>query len=496
VGLTPLLWWSSRRSWVPALAGLILVNAVIVSPSYGHTVWSPYQKLVGHFVATGPNQEADAYLVEISDVFYQAAVDRRPEKIRRDRHDPSPHYDAFYRHIPTPERVLVVGAGMGNDVASALRAGAEQVDAVDIDPAIVEMGRKNHPERPYGDERVRVIVDDARQFLRKQDEDIYDVVVFGLLDSHTQLGISSVRLDNYVFTMESFAAAERLVKPGGFIVVSAATFDYWFRDRLEAMLQRTVSSPVIVLDHGLWKSYIGVVGNRAGAAEEEDGSIEVPTDDWPFLYLPQRAIPPAYLWVLACLVVASVVALRLSGVPLGSFSPRHLHFFFLGAAFLLMEVHAINRLALLFGTVWLVSGVTIAIVLLLIVAANFTVMRFPKLPYALTYSGLAVSLGVSYWIQPNMFVGLGTLAELAVSVILLSPVYFAGLVFARSFKVTRVAAAAMGANILGSVLGGWVEYGTTVVGIRGLVLVAAGFYGLSWVMLVLARRRGSEGGDR
>ena len=59
-----------------------------------------------------------------------------------------------------------------------------------------------------------------------------------------------------------------------------------------------------------------------------------------------------------------------------------------------------------------------------------------------------------------------------------------------------LAAVAMGANILGSVLGGWVEYGTMVVGIRGLLLVAAGFYGLSWVMLVLARRRGSEGGDR
>jgi hypothetical protein len=47
--------------------------------------------------------------------------------------------------------------------------------------------------------------------------------------------------------------------------------------------------------------------------------------------------------------------------------------FFLGAAFLLMEVYAINRLALLFGTTWLVSAVAIAVMLVEIVLANLVV---------------------------------------------------------------------------------------------------------------------------
>jgi SAM-dependent methyltransferase len=488
------------------MATLVLLNALAVWPGYGDTVWSPYQKLVGHTVASAPGQPADAYLLEISDVFYQAAVDRRPERLRRDNFDPAPHYDAFYRYLPRPGRVLVVGAGMGNDVASALRAGASRVDAVDIDPAIVAMGREHHPERPYGDARVRVIVDDARQYMRRHEPAAYDLVVFGLLDSHTQLGMSSVRLDNYVFTLESFNEAARLTRPGGHVVVSAATFDDWFRERLQAMLVGATGSQVAVLDHGVWKSYVARVGADDGgssrttgiaAAREATaaaaGAVELPSDDWPFLYLPRRGVPPAYLWVLGCLVVASVAVLRLGGLPLGHLDARHGHLFFLGAAFLLMEVHAINRLALLFGTVWLVSGVTIAVVLLLIVAANATVMRYPRIPYGLAYAGLAAALAVSFWIEPSLVVGLGVAAELAFSFVLLSPVYFAGLVFARSFDAAPLAAPAMGANILGSVLGGWVEYGTMLTGVRGLVLVAAGFYALSLLLLALSRREGRTG---
>jgi hypothetical protein len=34
----------------------------------------------------------------------------------------------------------------------------------------------------------------------------------------------------------------------------------------------------------------------------------------------------------------------------------------------------------------------------------------------------------------------------------------------------------MGANILGSVLGGWIEYSTMALGMRALVLLAGSFY--------------------
>jgi predicted membrane-bound spermidine synthase len=55
---------------------------------------------------------------------------------------------------------------------------------VEIDPAIVALGRARHPNRPYSSDKVRVSIDDARAFFRK-DGGSYDLIWFGLLDSHT-----------------------------------------------------------------------------------------------------------------------------------------------------------------------------------------------------------------------------------------------------------------------------------------------------------------------
>jgi hypothetical protein len=49
-------------------------------------------------------------------------------------------YNLPFRLAPAAERVLVVGAGTGNDVAAALRNGARMVDAVEIDPTILALG--------------------------------------------------------------------------------------------------------------------------------------------------------------------------------------------------------------------------------------------------------------------------------------------------------------------------------------------------------------------
>jgi hypothetical protein len=58
------------------------------------------------------------------------------------------HYVLPHELVGAREKVLVVGAGAGNDVAAALRAGARSVQAVEIDPAIVALGRARHPTGP------------------------------------------------------------------------------------------------------------------------------------------------------------------------------------------------------------------------------------------------------------------------------------------------------------------------------------------------------------
>ncbi len=492
-GLTPLLWWMPNLSHRIAAGTLIALSTIAVIPQYGDTVWSAYQKLVGHKIPISDNGD-HAYLVQLSDVFYQVAVDLRPEAAAKRRDLRFPHYDRAFQGVSPMDRVLIVGAGTGNDVAAALRAGAKHVDAVDIDPAIIAMGRVHHPEQPYSDPRVTLIVDDARAVFRKSPPQIYDVIVFGLLDSHTQLAMSSVRLDNYVFTLESFEAAKRLLKTDGHIVVTAATFREWFRNRLHAILDVTCDGPISQEELGNWTTYVCQANApAAGSVSKSTADVSsLPTDDWPFLYLPTRGIPPAYLIAVGMLAVASIVTLKRQGLYLGRFTSYHGHLFFLGAAFLLMEVSAINRLALLFGTTWVVSVVTIICVLILIVLANLTVATVGASSHEFAYVALFVTLLGSFVIEPAAVLGESMIYSLGYGLLCLSPVYFAGLIFARSFRQAQDARTAIGANILGAVLGGWSEYSTMLLGIRAMVLLAALFYLCSLLALVWSRRRAEQ----
>ena len=55
------------------------------------------------------------------------------------------YYEFPFNFKKKPERVAIVGAGSGNDVAAALRMGASHVDAIEIDPAIAYLGKHISP---------------------------------------------------------------------------------------------------------------------------------------------------------------------------------------------------------------------------------------------------------------------------------------------------------------------------------------------------------------
>jgi hypothetical protein len=233
------------------------------------------------------------------------------------------------------------------------------------------------------------------------------------------------------------------------------------------------------------------VTNPASKDATADVPASVPTDDWPFLYLPRRSIPLAYALVVLVLAFGSALVIQANGLSPRRVTSDNAHVFFLGAAFLLMEVFAINRLALLFGTTWTVSAVAIVVALTLIVAANLTVAVVGAVPYAAGYSGLFTSLVVCYLLNPESVLGRGLIPAIAYGFAALLPVYFAGLVFARSFTRAPIAGAALGANMLGAVVGGWAEYASMALGIRALVVLAMAFYAGSLVSL--AARKVSAG---
>lgn len=212
----------------PKMALLFLLVIAASGLNQRHAIWSPYYRIDLTEVPppAGWNRPS-AYLLTVNHDYHQKMVDLSTAFMSR-YPDAEPNRSAFstyelpYMLVHNPKDVLVVGAGPGNDVAAALRHGAQHVDAAEIDPDIYELGIRYHPEHPYSSPRVTMYNGDARTFFQKSRKE-YDLIVFGYLDSQTLLtSFSAVRLDNYVYKLESFQAARNHLKLGGSLILAFA----------------------------------------------------------------------------------------------------------------------------------------------------------------------------------------------------------------------------------------------------------------------------------
>jgi SAM-dependent methyltransferase len=511
-----------------------LLGTIVILPAFAGrepgtvaTVWSPYQKLVVHRSEHGAD---DGYWITVNNVGYQALHNLSDEHVTRnpERFPPEQRgygqYDVPLRLHAAPRSVLIVGAGAGNDAAGALRRGAERITAVEIDPAIVRLGQSLHPERPYQHPAVKVVVDDARSFFARTRER-YDLIVFGLLDAHTTHAMTNVRLDHYVYTRESIERARELLAPGGLVVLTFAVQTQFIADRMGRLLLEEFSGPPLVLRvpasvYG-WGGVMFVNGDaaaRRGVSEQlrrdprlasliEEWQRRVPyelnyqtpvtTDDWPYLYLPRPSIPRLYGLLGALMVLLFFVGSRLSGLPPlhRHWGRLHWHFFFLGAAFLLLEVQNISKACVALGNTWWVNAVIISGVLVMVLAANLTTSRFPRLPLAAVFALLLAACSGLYFLDLSWFAGLpyGVKAALVGGVTTI-PLFFSGIVFVRSFAETPHRDEALGANLVGALCGALLQSLTFLTGVSLLLVIVAGLYGLAW--LTLPRGRASPASPR
>jgi len=465
------------------------------------SIYSPYQQLELRraFVTNDRGERIEVgTIVEANKSYHLRAIDlsepfvaAHGERFGRLR-QMADAYNLPYLLHARPKRVLVVGAGAGNDVAAALRHGAEQVDAVEIDPAIAWIGARYHPEQPYADARVRLIIDDARAFMRRA-QGGYDLIVFGLLDSHTLLsGFSSVRLDNFMYTAEAFAEARRLLADGGVVALSFSSGpESFICRRIYRMLEATFGTSPRCFATGYDAGTLlvgGAVPRDEIDAREVTAQVAsvasfppATSDDWPFLYLPERRIPRGYLWLI---VVLAAVSVGWVGAMRGRRARFDGHFFFLGAAFLLIETKGITELALVFGTTWVVSSVVIAAVLVVILLANLYVSRVRQPRLAIHYAMLAAGLLGGYLIPIRRLLDVGWYAAaIGATALLMVPLLFAGVIFASSLRRCNSVPSAFSSNLLGAILGGLCEYVSMAVGFRPLYLIAMALYAASFACL-------------
>jgi SAM-dependent methyltransferase len=430
--------------------------------------------------------------------------------------------------------VLVIGAGSGNDLAHALRFGARRIDAVEIDPVIQDIGRHFHPDHPYQDVRVIPYLDDGRHFLRTTDHK-YDLVIYALVDSlilHS--GYANIRLESYLFTQQAFNDVKRVLNPEGIFV----TYNYfrqgWIVERIATMAERTFGCPPVILSlpyeqtlkasspAGFMMIIAGCNPRIAYAFDEhktfwlntvpprnldvdgfalrpetlppdqqhnferispttlmrDAGKVISISDDWPFLYLRGKLIPDFTIRSMVILGVLGVGMVYLF-LPKGRIAING-RMFFLGAAFMLLETRAVVQMALLFGSTWLVNSAVFFTVLVLILLANLYVLKVQRVHLFWHYVGLLIFLTVGVLTPVDVFLSGGMLWRYTVPCILaLGPMFFAGIIFAVSFRDATGPDLAFGSNIAGSVLGGLAESFSMLLGFQHLLLLAMILYLLS-----------------
>lgn len=432
---------------------------------------------------------------------------------------------------------LVIGAGSGNDINHALRFDMNRIDAVEIDPVIHDIGRNQNPDRPYQDPRVFTRLDDGRHVLRTTDRQ-YDLVVYALVDSlilHS--GYANIRLESYLFTKEAFEDIRRVLKPGGVFV----TYNYfrqgWVVERIADMAKTVFGcEPTIltfpqqeIIESASFAGFTMIIAgcdqriasafNQHGAfwlnetppanagvngftfrpqalpagqhqgwsqiapsklVRDQNAKLPEITDDWPFLYVKDKVLPDLSIrsmGLLALLGILMVYAFLTRGKGRFAIDSR---MFFLGAAFMLLETKAVVQMALLFGSTWLVNSAVFLSVLLLLLCANLYVLKTPSIRPTRHYVGLVVFLLLTILIPLDAFLGGNIFWQYAVPCLLaLGPVFFAGVIFALSFKESANPDHAFGSNISGAVIGGLAENFSTLLGFRYLLLIAIGFYILS-----------------
>ena len=501
-------------------------------------IWSPYYKIYYHQLYNGlvTNNIGHQSMVPVGE---KGAAYMLPHLLNRDA-----------GNKPFGQ-VLIVGAGSGNDVSAALQNGAAHVDAVEIEPVLNEIGRDDHPMKPYDDPRVTISLDDGRSFIRRSTA-TFDLIAYALVDSLVlHSGYSSLRLESFLFTEQAFRDVKDRLSDDGVFVMSNYYRQGWIVGRLVELARKVFGADPVVIalpyrgtiaagDSLIGDNFTFIIAGKPGSkalnsirARLADGSFwlsqrpldnlavngfgrqppdvagvpaarwqkigasrvdtagigPIPSDDWPFLYLKRAEIPGLNLRGMGVVAVLSVVMLG-AFAPVRSIRPSG-RMFFLGAGFMLLESKAIVHMALLFGSTWVVNSVVFAAILVMILVSNLVVLAFPPRNLTWAYLGLLTALLVNALVPMSTFLALpGALKVAASCAVVGVPIFFAGIIFATSFARSDHPDVAFGSNVAGVILGGLSENLSLVLGFDHLLLVAVVFYLLSAICAPRVRIRG------
>jgi hypothetical protein len=392
-------------------------------------------------------------------------------------------------------------------VAAAVHNKIAEIDAVEIDPIILQYGRRYHPHLPYNNPNVKVYNNDARNFIRYSKKK-YDLIIYGLLDSHVALSnLSNVRLESFVYTLEALKESREKLSEDGLIYLNffltsnlqSLKFYKMLRESFDGLRPRVFINPhprrlTFIIGPGLSKlrqhqkfGFIEISQSLESAMNQNEQLIDLSTDDWPFIYMETKRYPVSYLILNLSIFLVGFLFIRQNITQKEPWFNSV--FFFLGAGFMLLETKAITELGLLFGSTWNVVSVVILAILFMAYLGNLCILKGFKLQIKTGLVFLILSLIGGYYFGAKVpeYFGL-RISQLILPLLLTLPIFFSGLVFSRYLREKDVSInSAMASNLIGALVGGLLEYNALYLGYRGLYLLALVMYLLA--ILGLFRRK-------
>ena len=478
-----------KRRLVTIGWSIALLYALALETTTPGVSWSPYYKVKTHEM---PDMGPGFLQIDANGVPHQLMA---PAKWKIEQGERI--YETPYLRLPgnAMQDVLIVGAGSGSDVAIALSEGARHIDAVDIDPRILEIGAQRNVDRPYANPAVTRHTNDGRAFLESTNRK-YDLVLFALPDSLTLVsGASQIRLESFLFTEEAMASVRRHLKPGGAFAMYNYYREPWLIDRLAGTAAKAFGHAPCVDTFAGAQAVISIAvaadAQKCADAWKPATAKTVPpsSDDAPFLYFRGDTFPPFYAVTLAAILITSLLTVRVLGGPLKPMR-SYADLFFMGAAFLLLETKNVATFALLFGTTWLVNALVFAGVLVVVLAAVETTRKFrtPSLP--MVFAGIVASLALAWIIRPEWLLPLPFVPRLiAATLLAFLPIFLANVAFSKRFQSTGDSQAAFAINLLGTIVGGCLEYAALFTGYNNLLIATGLLYLVAFMLVPKAQMR-------
>ncbi|MEZ4709474.1 MAG: hypothetical protein R3A44_19855 [Caldilineaceae bacterium] len=215
-GLLLLNLWTGWLDYAPARVAnpprdktmLTLLHDAGTDGRIARTVWSPFARVD---------------VVETADanhkfVFTDGGAGSLMTRFDGDLHSVAeltalPDYAPFA--LTAPKRPLILGAGAGKDILMALLGGADEITALEVNPAVAAATRLWRLQRPHLDHpQVKLSIGDARTFVERS-ADQYDLIYLNLVYTQAADLAGQAQVENYIFTTQAFESYLRHLTPGG-----------------------------------------------------------------------------------------------------------------------------------------------------------------------------------------------------------------------------------------------------------------------------------------